>query len=96
MSFDAVGSAGTAAASVLSLRKRGRHVQVGLMLAADRAAPMPMARVISYELSLVGVHGMAVGHYPALVAEVAPVDSTPVGWSAPASPSTTSPPSSRR
>jgi alcohol dehydrogenase len=71
VSFDAVGSAGTAAASVLSLRKRGRHVQVGLMLATDRSAPMPMARVISYELSLVGVHGMAVGHYPALVAEVA-------------------------
>ena len=71
VSFDAVGSAGTAVASVLSLRKRGRHVQVGLMLGADRAAAMPMARVISYELSLVGVHGMAVGHYPALVAEVA-------------------------
>ena len=71
VSVDAVGSARTAAASVLSLRKRGRHVQVGLMLAEDREAPMPMGRVISYELSLVGVHGMAVGHYPALVAEVA-------------------------
>jgi alcohol dehydrogenase len=71
VSFDAVGSGRTAAASVLSLRKRGRHVQVGLMLADDREAPMPMARVISYELSLLGVHGMAVGHYPALVAEVA-------------------------
>ena len=41
------------------------------MLAQDREAPMPMGRVISYELTLVGVHGMAVGHYPALVAEVA-------------------------
>ncbi len=71
VSFDAVGSRHTAAASVLSLRKRGRHVQVGLMLGADSEAPLPMGRVISYELSLVGVHGMAVGHYPALVAEVA-------------------------
>ena len=70
VSVDAVGSARTAAASVLSLRKRGRHIQVGLMLAEDRDAAMPMARVISYELSLVGVHGMSVQHYPALVAEV--------------------------
>ncbi len=69
-SFDAVGSASTAVASVLSLRKRGRHVQVGLMLGTDREASMPMARVISYELSMVGVHGMAVGRYPALVTEV--------------------------
>ncbi len=71
VSVDAVGSARTAAASVLSLRKHGRHVQVGLMLDEDREAAMPMARVISYELTLVGVHGMSVQHYPALVAEVA-------------------------
>ena len=37
------GSAATAAASVESLRKRGRHVQVGLMLAGDSVAPVPMA-----------------------------------------------------
>lgn len=70
VSVDAVGSARTAAASVLSLRKHGRHVQAGLMLAADRDAPMPMARVISYELRLFGVHGMAVGRYPGLIDEV--------------------------
>ncbi|HYN75163.1 MAG TPA: alcohol dehydrogenase catalytic domain-containing protein, partial [Candidatus Limnocylindria bacterium] len=52
VSVDAVGSARTAAASVLSLRKRGRHLQVGLMLDEDREAPMPMARVIAYELTL--------------------------------------------
>ena len=97
VSFDAVGSAGTAAASVLSLRKRGRHVQVGLMLAADREAPMPMARVISYELTMSGVHGMAVGHYPALRRRGR--GRTPGPGPAhrlAASPSTTCPPSSRR
>ena len=54
-----------------SLRKHGRHVQVGLMLADDRVAPVPMARVIAFELSLHGVHGMAVRHYPALLGAVA-------------------------
>jgi alcohol dehydrogenase len=71
VALDALGSAQTCAASVESLRKRGRHLQVGLMLAGDRVAPVPMARVIAYELALAGVHGMAVRHYPALLADVA-------------------------
>jgi alcohol dehydrogenase len=67
LSLDALGSATTCANSIRCLRKRGRHVQVGLMLEDDRTAPIPMDRVISYELELRGVHGMAVGHYDALL-----------------------------
>ena len=67
VALDALGSAATCAASIGSLRKRGRHVQVGLMVAGERVAPVPMARVISHELQLAGVHGMAVRHYPALL-----------------------------
>ena len=67
LSLDALGSAGTCAASVGSLRKHGRHVQVGLMLGDERSVPIPMSRVISHELELAGVHGMAVRHYPALL-----------------------------
>jgi alcohol dehydrogenase len=67
VSLDALGSAATCAGSIRCLRKRGRHVQVGLMLEDDREAPVPMDRVISYELELRGVHGMAVGHYDALL-----------------------------
>jgi alcohol dehydrogenase len=67
VSLDALGSAATCAASVRSLRKRGRHVQVGLLLASERNVAVPMDRVISHELSLAGVHGMAVRHYPALL-----------------------------
>jgi alcohol dehydrogenase len=70
VSLDALGSAATCAASVGSLRKRGRHVQVGLLLADERSVAVPMARVISHELSLAGVHGMAVRHYPALLAAI--------------------------
>jgi alcohol dehydrogenase len=71
LALDALGSAVTCAASVESLRKRGRHAQVGLMLGDDRFAPVPMARVISHELTLLGVHGMAVRHYGSLLSEVA-------------------------
>ena len=67
VSLDALGSAATCANSIRCLRKRGRHVQVGLMLSGDRTAPLPMDRVIGYELSLHGVHGMAVGRYDALL-----------------------------
>jgi alcohol dehydrogenase len=67
VSLDALGSAATCRASVLSLRKRGRHVQVGLLLGDDRDVALPMDRVIAYELELRGVHGMAVGHYDALL-----------------------------
>jgi alcohol dehydrogenase len=67
VALDALGSAATCAASVESLRKRGRHVQVGLMLGDERSVPVPMSRVLSYELELAGVHGMAVRHYPALL-----------------------------
>jgi alcohol dehydrogenase len=71
VSLDALGSAATCAASVGSLRKRGRHVQVGLMLGDERSVPLPMSRVISHELQLAGVHGMAVRHYPPMLAAIA-------------------------
>ena len=67
LSVDALGSAATCAASVRSLRKRGRHVQVGLLVAEEAEPRVPMATVIGRELELLGVHGMAVGHYAALL-----------------------------
>ena len=71
VSLDALGSAATCAASVGSLRKRGRHVQVGLLLGDERSVAVPMSRVISHELELAGVHGMAVRHYPGLLDAIA-------------------------
>jgi D-arabinose 1-dehydrogenase-like Zn-dependent alcohol dehydrogenase len=73
VSLDALGSPGTAAASVRSLAKRGRHVQVGLLPPgpAGDGPPMPMARVIAHELEIVGSHGMAAHDYPAMLALVA-------------------------
>jgi alcohol dehydrogenase len=67
LSLDALGSMVTCRNSIACLRKRGRHVQVGLMLEDERSTAIPIDRVISYELELRGVHGMAVGRYDALL-----------------------------
>jgi alcohol dehydrogenase len=71
LSVDALGSREACVNSIRCLRKRGRHLQVGLMVAGDAEPLVPMGRVISYELELIGVHGMAVRHYPALLRLVA-------------------------
>jgi len=71
VSVDAVGSPATAAASVLGLRPRGRHVQVGLLLGAEASPPLPMDVVVAQELEIHGSHGMPAGDYPALLAMVA-------------------------
>ncbi|MFW8634880.1 zinc-dependent alcohol dehydrogenase family protein [Cribrihabitans pelagius] len=67
VSLDALGHPATCANSILSLRRRGRHVQVGLML-ADQARPgLPMDRVIAWELELLGSHGMQAHRYGAML-----------------------------
>jgi D-arabinose 1-dehydrogenase-like Zn-dependent alcohol dehydrogenase len=67
VSLDAIGSEAVCAASVAGLRKRGRHVQVGLLPDPPR---VPMDLVISRELELLGSHGMAASAYPEMLALV--------------------------
>ena len=67
VAIDALGSAVSCADSVLSLRRRGRQVQVGLLPAATGHPQVPMERVVAYELDLLGSHGMAAADYPALL-----------------------------
>ncbi len=71
VSIDALGSSITSANSVCSLRKRGRHVQIGLMHADDKWAKMPMAQVIAKELQIMGSHGMQAWRYPDMLAMIA-------------------------
>lgn len=71
VSLDAVGSAATARASLTSLRRRGRHVQVGLLLGEDADPALPMGHVIAQELEIYGSHGMAAADYPAMLEFVA-------------------------
>ena len=71
VSIDAFGSPATAVASVLGLRRRGRHVQAGLLLGEHARPGLPMDRVIAWELEIYGSHGMAAHEYPAMLADVA-------------------------
>jgi alcohol dehydrogenase len=71
ISIDALGSPTTAAASVRCLRRRGRHVQVGLLLGAAATPPIPMDLVIAHELEIYGSHGMAAHEYPPMLALIA-------------------------
>lgn len=67
VSVDALGSARTCRQAVNSLRKQGRHIQVGLVGGADADPPVPMSRVIAHELEVVGSHGMAAHRFPAML-----------------------------
>lgn len=70
VSIDALGSAKTLANALLGLRRRGRHVQVGLLAGADKDPPVPMGRVIGWELEIVGSHGMQAHRYDAMFAMI--------------------------
>lgn len=63
VSLDALGSVETCRNSIQCLRKRGRHVQVGLLVAGESDAPLPMYRVLSRELEVVGSYGMPANRY---------------------------------
>jgi alcohol dehydrogenase len=69
VSIDALGSPALAADSVRCLRRRGRHVQVGLLPGGP--VPLPMDLVIARELEIYGSHGMPARDYPDMMRLVA-------------------------
>jgi len=67
VSLDALGHPTTCFNSINNLRRRGRHVQGGLMR-ADHAQPaIPMSKVIAHELEIYGSHGMQAHRYDAMM-----------------------------
>jgi D-arabinose 1-dehydrogenase-like Zn-dependent alcohol dehydrogenase len=70
VSVDAFGSPELAVASVRSLRRRGRHVQAGLLLGPSSTPPLPMDLVVSQELEIYGSHGMPARGYPAMLSMI--------------------------
>ena len=70
VSIDALGSQQTCFNSIANLRKRGRHVQVGLMTAQHQHPKIPMDRVLADELEIVGSHGMQAYRYPQMMAMI--------------------------
>ncbi len=71
VSIDALGHPTTCFRSVSCLRKRGRHVQVGLLLGEHSRPALPMDRVIAHELEILGSHGMQAHEYPRMLAMMA-------------------------
>lgn len=67
VSMDALGHPTTCTNSVMNLRQRGKHIQVGLMLGEHSNPAIPMAKVISHELEILGSHGMQAHRYDAML-----------------------------
>jgi alcohol dehydrogenase len=66
VAVDALGSRATARSALASLRRRGRHLQLGLLLGDDTDPPLPIGLAVRHELTLIGAHGMPATSYPAL------------------------------
>jgi alcohol dehydrogenase len=67
VSIDALGSQQTCFNSIAGLRKRGRHIQVGLMTGDHQHPRVPMDQVLSKELEIIGSHGMQAFRYVELM-----------------------------
>lgn len=67
VSMDALGHSVTCVNSVQSLRKLGKHIQVGLLMAEHATPAIPMGRVIGDELEIIGSHGMQAFRYDAML-----------------------------
>ena len=63
VSLDALGHPATCCNSISNLRRRGKHVQVGLMLGDHTTPTVPMSKVIAHELEILGSHGMQAHRY---------------------------------
>ena len=72
LSVDALGIAATCRNSINSLRKRGRHLQIGMTSGAERGEiPVPIDVIANEELELIGSQGMPAQEYGAMLAMVA-------------------------
>jgi len=70
LSVEAIGNAAACFDSIDCLRKRGRHVQVGLMTGSQQAPRIPMHKVIANELEIRGSHGMQAHRYEEMLAMI--------------------------
>ncbi len=67
ISIDALGHSQILLNSVASLRKRGKHIQIGIMEAGQHETPIPVDKVIARELEIIGSHGMQAHRYPEML-----------------------------
>ena len=67
VSIDALGNTKTSFNSIANLRKRGKHIQVGLMVGDDHNPEVPMDKIIANELEILGSHGMQAYKYDTIL-----------------------------
>ena len=71
VAVDALGIAETCRNAARSLRRRGRHVQIGLTTSEERGeVALPIDTIVQKEISVLGSHGMAPAHYDELLSMV--------------------------
>jgi alcohol dehydrogenase len=70
VSIDALGSPATCFNSIANLRRRGKHVQVGLLVGEHKHTAIPIDRVIARELEVLGSHGMQAYRYSELLSMI--------------------------
>ena len=70
ISIDALGHPEILLNSVSSLRKRGKHIQVGIMEIGQHLSPIPIDKIIGRELEVIGSHGMQAHRYPEMLAMI--------------------------
>jgi len=72
VSIDALGIAATCRNSVRSLRKRGRHIQIGITAPEQKGeVSLPIDDIMGRELRVIGSHGMPLSGYRPLLKMVA-------------------------
>ena len=71
VSVDALGHPEVCFNAISSLRKRGKHIQVGILNTEHRHLGIPMDRVIAHELEILGSHGIQAFEYGRLLEMIA-------------------------
>jgi len=66
-SIDAIGNQQVIMDAIEILKRRGKHIQVGLLHPDQYLTPVAMNRIIAYELELKGSHGMQAHRYNELM-----------------------------
>ncbi len=68
VSVDALGIATTCRNAIMSLRKQGRHLQIGLTTSAEKGeVSLPIDRMVTMELQVIASLGMQASHYPGML-----------------------------
>ena len=67
ISVDALGHPEILINSIASLRKRGKHIQIGIMESGRHRPQVPIDKIIGRELEMIGSHGMQAHRYPEIL-----------------------------